>query len=614
MTTFTIRQLFNIGIISKQLKQVLVILGCTTFEDMVELSNDKIKVDYIERSYHLKDELFKAIYDVNDLEEIIPEFTATVDASQTPRKVNSKPSRTKPFKVGDFTASLLKKSDSPINQKDLLAAIKEFLPETYIESIRANLNGDPKKRFVFFLDGYVGLRGKEYDKRFQVYSIANKKVQYAEQRIMEFLSFMEEKHRSPQPHGLEEEESLYRWYLDFTKSTAKELSSLRSTFKEYLKDYEQWLFTPFEYAYKRNCDQMKWYVDTNMELPTAEDEPELATWFNSQLENYTKHKDKRKQMFIDLMSFLADYGMHFYDTKSEKGKATVKENKKKDRKSTESPLDKYIRLFKSIKGDESNKGLALQKALLIIAIGNLVQANKISTNEVTLTDELLTEFADVCIDVVGTASSYNIAVPYYYMSEEPFWSLIPKEWMVREDREETEITYDYVEQTVACSIMDNDLFDVLSNKEDFDVLKKVLLGNTANKKEGPEYKPDEKPISRKEEDRNASLNNVMTKGPRSNLRVVMNGELFENDKAVITFVDVLKRIGLDRIRALGMTWCKIPLISTVKDEKYNQKFEDGYYINVNSSTDRKQKQLYEIAASLGVEIRVDVIDSEGNVV
>jgi len=614
MTTFTIRQLFNIGIISKQLKQVLVILGCTTFEDMVELSNDKIKVDYIERSYHLKDELFKAIYNVNDLEEIIPEFTATVDASQTPRKVNSKPSRTKPFKVGDFTASLLKKSDSPINQKDLLAAIKEFLPDTYIESIRANLNGDPKKRFVFFLDGYVGLRGKEYDKRFQVYSIANKKVQYAEQRIMEFLSFMEEKHRSPQPHGLEEEESLYRWYLDFTKSTAKELSSLRSTFKEYLKDYKQWLFTPFEYAYKRNCDQMKWYVDKNMELPTAEDEPELSTWFNSQLENYTKHKDKRKQMFIELMDFLADYGMHFYDAKSEKGKATIKEKEKKESKSTESPLDKYIRLFKSIKGDEGKKGLALQKALLIIAIGNLVQACKISTNEVTLTDELLTEFADVCIDVVGTASSYNIAVPYYYMSEEPFWSLIPKEWVVREDREETEITYDYVEQTVACSLMDNDLFDVLSNKEDFDILKMVLLGNRDNKKESTEYEPDEERISKKVEDRNTLLNKVMTKGPRSNLRVVMNGELFENDKAVITFVDVLKRIGLDRIRALGMTWCKIPLISTVKDEKYNQKFEDGYYINVNSSTDRKQKQLCEIAASLGIEIKVDIIDSEGNVV
>lgn len=614
MNTFTIRQLFNIGVISKQLKQVLVILGCTTFKDMVELSNDKIKVDYIERLYHLKDELFKAISDVYDLEEIIPEFTATVDASKTSRKVNSKPSRTKPFKVGDFTANLLKKSDSPINQKDLLAAIKEFLPDTYIESIRANLNGDPKKRFVFFLDGYVGLRGKEYDKRFQVYSIANKKVQYAEQRIMEFLSFMEKKHRSPQPHGLEEEESLYRWYLDFTKSTAKELSSLRSTFKEYLKDYEQWLFTPFEYAYKRNCDQMKWYVDKNMELPTAEDEPELSTWFNSQLENYTKHKDKRKQMFIELMDFLADYGMHFYDAKSEKGKATVKEKKKKESKSTESPLDKYIRLFKSIKGDEGKKGLALQKALLIIAIGNLVQTNKINSNEVTLTDELLTEFADVCIDVIGTASSYNIALPYYYMSEEPFWSLIPKEWVVREDRDEIEITFDYVEQTIACSIMDNDLFDVLSNKEYFDVLKKVLLGNTANNKEGTEYEPNEERIGKKEEDRNGSLNKTMTKGPRSNLRVVMNGELFENNKAVITFVDVLKRIGLDRIRALGMTWCKIPLISTVKDEKYNQKFEDGYYINVNSSTDRKQKQLYEIAASLGVEIRVDVIDSEGNVV
>jgi hypothetical protein len=43
-----------------------------------------------------------------------------------------------------------------------------------------------------------------------VYSVEKKKIQYAEQRIMEFLSFMEEKHRSPQPHGLETEESLYR--------------------------------------------------------------------------------------------------------------------------------------------------------------------------------------------------------------------------------------------------------------------------------------------------------------------------------------------------------------------------------------------------------------------
>jgi hypothetical protein len=485
MTTYTIRQLYNIGIISKQLKQVLGLLGCSTFEDLLNLSKDKIKVDYIEKSHHLKDELYRAISDIEDLEEIIPEFTASFASEKSPSKIQVKTPKVKKkrkFKVCDYTESLLMKLDTPISQSDLLNEIKEYLPDTYVESIRANLNGDPKKRFVFFLDGYVGLVGKKYDKRFQPYSIANKKAQYAEQRIMEFLSFMEEKHRSPQPHGLEEEESLYRWYLDFTKSTTKEMAGLRATFQEYLKEYDQWMFTPFEYSYKRNCDQVKWYVDQNMELPASEDEPELASWFNSQLENYRKHKDKRKQMFVELLDFLADYGMRFYDAKSAKGKAAIKEKAKKDSRIAinESPLAKYSRLFESLKSRENSNEYATQKALLIIAIGNLVQSNKLCSNEVMLNNDLLTEFADVCIDNVGTASSYNIAIPYYYMSEEPFWSLIPKEWVVREDREEEEITFDYIERIYACSVIDHDLYELLSSEDDFASLKKILVDNVIN--------------------------------------------------------------------------------------------------------------------------------------
>ena len=484
MTTYTIRQLFNIGIISKRLKQVLGLLGCSTFEDMLNLSKDQIKVDYIEKSHHLKDELYRAISDPEDLKEIIPELAASFGSQKPTHKVQTKTPKEKKkrkFKVGDFTESLLLKSDTPISQCDLLNAIKEYLPDTYVESIRANLNGDPKKRFVFFLDGYVGLVGKKYDKRFQPYSIANKKAKYAEQRIMEFLSFMEEKHRSPQPHGLEEEESLYRWYLDFTKSTSKEMAGLRATFQEYLKEYDKWMFTPFEYTYKRNCDQVKWYVDQNLELPVSEDEPELASWFNSQLENYTKHKDKRKQMFVELLDYLEDYGMHFYDAKSVNGKAAIKVKAKNDGKNSikESPLNKYTRLFKSLKRRENSNEYAIQKALLIIAIGNLVQSNKLCSNEVMLNNDLLTEFADVCIDNVGTASSYNIAIPYYYMSEEPFWSLIPKEWVVREDSEEN-ITFDYIERTYACSSIDHDLYELLSNEDDFASLKRILVDNVIN--------------------------------------------------------------------------------------------------------------------------------------
>lgn len=474
MTIYTLKQLSNIGVISQQLKRVLVLLGCSTSKDMIELSNDGIKVDYIEKSHKLKDELFKAISDVEELDSILPELVASAKTNFTTQRPIYKKYNKRTFKVGDYTEYLLEQSPTPIKLDDLLQKIKYFLPETYIESIRANLNGDPQGRFVFFLDGYVGLKTKEYDKRFHVYSIEKKKILYAEQRIMEFLTFIEEKHRSPQPHGLETEESLYRWYLDFTKSTAKEMANLRATFQQYLKEYDKWMFTPFEYSYKRNCDQVKWYVDENLELPAQEDEPELAAWFNSQLECYEKHKDKRKKMFIDLMAYLEDYGMHFCDAKSAKGKSAKKDVRNVTPKIEESPLGKYSRIFVSMKGREKNNVFVVQKALLLIAIGNLVQKGTIRSNEITLCDELLMEFADVCLDIMGTASSFNIAIPFYYLSDESFWTLISKDWKACGDSGEVELTYDYIENTYSCAIIDKDLFGLMSDEEGFSKFRESL--------------------------------------------------------------------------------------------------------------------------------------------
>lgn len=476
MKSYTIRQLFEIGIISKKLKQVLVILGCYTSEDMIELSNDKVKVTYIEKSYKLKDELFKALSDISEHDTILPEFVED-NAVPNPRAKTVRKSKRR-FKVGDFTEKLLQESSEPMKLDDLLVRIKEYLPDTYVESIRANLNGDPQGRFVFFLHGYVGLNNRKYDKRYQVNSIANKKVQYAEQRIMEFMTFIENKHRSPQPHGLDEEESLYRWFLDFTKSTAKETAELRSTFNDYLKEYSQWIFTPQEYAYKRNCDQVKWYVDENIELPSAEDEPELSSWFNFQLEYHVKYKDKRKQMFKELLEYLADYGMHFYDIKSAKGKAAMSDNSKLEATlpDTETDINKFTRYFTSLQGRVGTNEYSLHKALLLTAILNNVQKGLIDSNVIYLTDELLMEFADVCIEYMGTASSYNIAIPYYYMNNEPFWNLLPNEGITYDYIESIkDPTYDTIENCVNCAMIDKSLFTLLQNKDNMDILKTALI-------------------------------------------------------------------------------------------------------------------------------------------
>ena len=101
MKSYTIKQLFEIGIISKKLKQVLVILGCYTSEDMLVLSKDRIKVTYIEKSYNLKDELLKALADISELDTILPEFVED-NAAPNPHSKTVRKSKRK-FKVGDFT-------------------------------------------------------------------------------------------------------------------------------------------------------------------------------------------------------------------------------------------------------------------------------------------------------------------------------------------------------------------------------------------------------------------------------------------------------------------------------------------------------------------------------
>ena len=178
---------------------------------------------------------------------------------------------------------------------------------------------------------------------------------------------------------------------------------------------------------------------------------------------------------------------------------------------------------------------------------------------------------------------------------------------MRDDREE-EITFDYIDRTIACSIIDYDLFDILLNEDEFDVFKKSLIDNVIKNRSGLDIDTHKgEKANNSNSSKKMSAKKATTRGPRSNLRVVINGETIENDNAVTTYIEVLKSIGLERVRKLGITWCKIPLISTEKDGKYHQKYEGGFYVNINSSTERKLKQLYEIADALGIEMHIDMI-------
>lgn len=94
------------------------------------------------------------------------------------------------------------------------------------------------------------------------------------------------------------------------------------------------------------------------------------------------------------------------------------------------------------------------------------------------------------------------------------------------------------------------------------------------------------------------------------LRVTLpEGLVICEKKAKDTFIEVLQYLGIQRVADLGLMWCKIPLVSTEKDARYgkSQVFVDGYYINTNSGTEYKRKQLEEISRLLGEPLKVEVV-------
>lgn len=104
------------------------------------------------------------------------------------------------------------------------------------------------------------------------------------------------------------------------------------------------------------------------------------------------------------------------------------------------------------------------------------------------------------------------------------------------------------------------------------------------------------------------------KDPKTNIRVYYNGRVFESPVAADTFAEVIEAIGVARVRSLGLIWNKVPLVSTTEDKKYSQRKSGQFYIITHSPTEYKRSQLIKIADKLGLDIKVDILDKDGNVI
>ena len=105
--------------------------------------------------------------------------------------------------------------------------------------------------------------------------------------------------------------------------------------------------------------------------------------------------------------------------------------------------------------------------------------------------------------------------------------------------------------------------------------------------------------------------NSIKKSPRTNLRVTFpNGKVIENRFALETLKEVIQTVGIDKVRALNIIQCGVPLISNTLDNAYASSQKDvakDWYLMTLSSTITKKQQLDKISEAYKLGLKVEII-------
>ena len=100
-----------------------------------------------------------------------------------------------------------------------------------------------------------------------------------------------------------------------------------------------------------------------------------------------------------------------------------------------------------------------------------------------------------------------------------------------------------------------------------------------------------------------------TKAKKKVLQVTFpDGKVLSLRFAYMTLCEVIKSIGIDKVRALNIQCYGIPLINNTPDDFYQQhEIKDGLFLMTQTSTQTKKQQLDEISERLGLKLKVDMI-------
>lgn len=213
--------------------------------------------------------------------------------------------------VRGLIAAILQESDVPLSLDTLVEILETKGRKTNKNSVNSSILSDTKNNFVKFKGGLVGIGSKIYDPIYEIQDADAVARKSFSERLKDYTEFIDTNFHIPFSSQDDIEASLYRWYRNVEKGIIDVTPQQKEQLQRELKKREQYIMSKAEFDFLQRCNDFKYYVSTEFDLPTQKSNSSLYLWFLKARKESDKLSHKNKVAYSDLLDFLAQYGFSF---------------------------------------------------------------------------------------------------------------------------------------------------------------------------------------------------------------------------------------------------------------------------------------------------------------
>lgn len=208
--------------------------------------------------------------------------------------------------IRDAIIEYLSSSETPQNLAAITDYVLAFFPNTNEKSIRNTMLADGQKRFCLYSGGLVGLCNKQYPEEYVPRTSINNTGSF-EERLTEFINFIEEFERFPSPRNrFNGESAMYAWWARCVKNEIKLTEEQRQKVLEVKQRYAN---VGRLKLWHDSLTAITEFIRTNHRMPHAKgEESRLYAWLRTNMRKFESgelslDEDSAKE-FIELLDLV----------------------------------------------------------------------------------------------------------------------------------------------------------------------------------------------------------------------------------------------------------------------------------------------------------------------